>query len=346
MDTYHLVGVRTIARQRAEIPPQRPGEALIEVAAVGICGSDLGAYRGEHPRMRPPLLMGHEFAGRISALGDDAGDFEVGDRVAVNPVISCGDCRSCLAGQENTCADYRVIGCRPELPGALAQFVSVPVENLHRLSEGCTMEMAAVVQPLAVSYHATVTRAAVAVGESVAILGAGPIGLGCLLVARAIGARTVVVDLDEGRLSTATAFGADAVVPARAANVAGAVTDALGTGVDVVLEAAGGRQTATLSLANEIVRPGGRIVVIGNFAAGISMGDAADLKTKELSLLGSQGYANESYAGVLAMVQAGDLDASALVSHRFALSQTPKAFELLDDDSQEKMKIIVASEAQ
>ncbi len=152
-------------------PEAGPGDVLIEVLATGICGSDIHGYTGENGRRVRGQVMGHETVGRVLAVGPDAGsDLAVGDAVAVNPVLWCGDCRQCAVGREQSCPDKRIIGVAPELRSAFAERMAVPARNAVKLPAGMPVEHGALVEPLAVGYHALV-RGACRAGEAVLVLG-------------------------------------------------------------------------------------------------------------------------------------------------------------------------------
>lgn len=309
------------------------GQVLIRPEAVAICGSDVAAFQGHHPRMVPPLVLGHEFSGTVVGHGPDVPAKVIGSRVAVDTLVSCGVCAACLDGRINLCAAYQVIGCRPNLPGALAELVAVDARKAWQLPDDCSAITGALVQPLSVSHHAVVDRAQLSAGDEVAIIGAGPVGLGALMMSLALGATATVVDLDPYRLDLARRIGAHrALLPEEAADQ--------GSEPDVVVECVGGRQSSTLNLAAESVRHGGRIVIVGNFASGAPGVDAATMKVKELDVLGSQGYAH-SYGHVVEMIRSGAIDPAPMVSHDLPLEDPAAALELLDNQDVKKGKVVM-----
>jgi threonine dehydrogenase-like Zn-dependent dehydrogenase len=288
--------------------------------------------------MVPPLVLGHEFAGAVVAVGSDVSDDLIGRRVAVDPVVSCGRCQACLDGRSNICHAYRVLGCRTDLPGAFAEKVVVDALKIWELPDGCSSLTGALIQPLAVSHHAVVDRAELAAGDEVLILGAGPVGLGALMLALAQGATTTVVDIDPYRLEIANRMGAHQTLTADEA------ADPFGQ-PRVVLECVGGRQSSTLRMAGSWVRPGGRIVIVGNFTEGVDGIDPVAIKVKELDVLGSQGYA-DSYGRVLEMIRSKQIDASAMVSHELPLDDPSAGLELLDDSDVDKAKVVMTAQDQ
>lgn len=335
MPRFTLVAPGVVEQRTGPAPRPLPGTVVVRSASVGLCGSDLLAYRGKHPRMVPPLVLGHEFAGTVEAVADDVDRFAPGDRVAVNPVVACGACPPCREGRDNICQRYRVIGCHPDLPGGLARYVRVVADRVHPIPDTVSFDAAAVIQPLAVSYHATKTIGRVGADDRVLVVGAGPIGIGCVIVARAAGAHVSVVDLVDRRREQALALGAAEAFDPRGD---GPPPD---DRFDVVLEAVGGAQNATVGTALRAVRRGGRVVVIGNFPDGGTGVDLSLVKSKEITMSGSQSYSAASYRDMLDLEASGRVDPEALVSHRIPFSETPRAFSLLADDSVDKQKIII-----
>jgi len=334
-----LVGIREMAETSIPDPAPGPGQAVVRTEAIGICGSDLAAFQGHHPRMVPPLVLGHEFAGEIVAVGPEVSDDLMARRVAVDPVVSCGVCQACLEGRHNICDTYRVLGCRPDLPGAFAEMVLVDADKTWELPDDCSYLTGALIQPLAVSHHAVVDRAGVEAADEVLILGAGPVGLGALMLAMAQGATTTVVDIDPYRLEVARRMGAHEILTADEAAERAAEQPVRPR---VVLECAGGAQSSTLALATAWCRPGGRIVIVGNFTEGTEGVDPVAIKVKELDVLGSQGYA-ESYGHVVEMIRSGRVDPSPMVSHVLPLDDPSAGLELLDDTHSDKAKVVMTA---
>jgi len=336
-----LVGVKELEETILPDPAPGPGQVVVRVESVGICGSDLSAYRGLHPRMVPPLVLGHEFAGEIVTTGPGVVGELVGSRVAVDPLVTCGVCDACAGGRRNICHRYRVIGGRPGLPGAFAELVAVDADLTWALPDECSYVSGALVQPLAVSHHAVMNRAQVVEGDAVLIIGAGPIGLGALLIALAQGATVTVTDIDAYRLAVAERLGAHQTFLAGPTdlNKAGGPTRPR-----IVLECAGGRQSMTLATATAWCRPGGRIVIVGNFADGVDGIDPVAMKANELEVLGSQAYV-DSFGEVIEMVRSHRLDPIGIVSHVLGLDEAAAGLELLDDPNTEKTKIVMGAQS-
>jgi L-iditol 2-dehydrogenase len=319
-------------------PVPRRDEVLLRVAANAICGSDLSAYRGVHSRIRPPTILGHEFSGTVVARGPDATSIPLGTVVAAEPNIACGRCRFCLAGYPNVCVDYLVVGEDVSRPGACAEYVTVPEAQCYPLPAGISPIVGAVVQPLAIA-HRAVDRGRIAAGETVLVIGAGPIGLGAMRIAKERGARTIIVDPLRYRLDVATRFGADtAVTPDEADDAVRAATD--GYGVDVAIECVGGAQTATFTDACRLTARQGRVVVVGSFKHDEAPLPIIGFKFRELEIIGSQGHPG-TFGPVIAMIASGALPAADLVTHRLPLERVADGFALLADRREDVVKVVI-----
>lgn len=326
----------------ATIEPPAPmeGRVLIDVRAVALCGSDLAAYRGTHPAIRPPTVLGHEFAGVVVDTGGSA-DLANGDRVCVDPTFGCGVCRLCRSGRSNICRQYTVMGRTLEFPGGMAGRVSVPPDHVHPLPDGVAVETGALVQPVSVGYHAAVDRGAVSDGTVVLVAGAGAIGASIVMASVAAGARVIVVDIVESRLRLAAELGAGVIVNARAEDLADVVAaETSGFGVDVALEASGARDDELLRSLIRATARGGTVVVVG--AKGDRMAiQIGDIKYGEKTITGSQAHP-QTFPRVIAGIESGALPADRLISHRFPFSAVADAFDLLDRGDGHVMKVVLA----
>ncbi|WP_295398150.1 alcohol dehydrogenase catalytic domain-containing protein [Meiothermus sp.] len=293
--------------QEESPPTPGPGEALLKPLAVGLCGSDLHVYEGQHPFVRYPVYPGHEVAAQVLALGPGTDPGWLGARVVLEPSLTCGRCPSCRSGRYNICHELRVMGF--QAPGAMAEHFVAPLEKLHRLPEGLSPEQGALVEPLAVAVHAVAqTRVA---GLEVAVLGAGPIGLLVAQVARAYGAASVrVVDPLEARRRLAEELGLPAQPPD-------------GSRYEVVFECVGSEKA--LEGAIRACHKGGEVVVVGVFGrpACISAGLVQDW---ELTLRGSLMYTFRDYQEALRLLAQGQAQVEPLITHRFPLAEAPQAF--------------------
>lgn len=343
MKAMRLVDVRQF--EQVELPPPTvgPSDVLVRITAVSICGSDLLGYLGQHQRIKPPTVLGHEPAGVVTEVGRDVTTIAVNQRVAVDPTFGCGTCRHCLSGRKNVCHEYIVLGESDDLPGATAGWVSVPWDSVHPLPDSVTDEEGAVVQPLAVSLHAARDQGQIEAGQTVLVFGAGQIGLGILLAARAVGARTIMVDPLDYRLEMARALGAEFTVHPTFEELQKTVMDATdGYGVDVAFDAVGGASDRLFVDAVRLTARGGRIVVAGLKipAAELPIGD---LKFGEKIVIGSQAHP-DSFPEVIRRIAEGIYPVRDLITHRFPISQIAEAFDLLERRADGVMKVVLTAE--
>lgn len=237
------------------------GEVVLEVVRAAICGTDSSEWDHGPVLCRPGVVLGHEFVGRVVATGRGVTSFGLGDRVVSGAGISCGVCRWCRAGRTNLCAEYRTLGL--QVDGGLADLVVSPAAICRPVPDGCDDDAAAMTQPFAVALHA-LSRAGVAEGDAVAVIGCG--GIGAFIVAGAVGrvggGSVTAVDLDAGRLETARALGAQGVLDARGRDLSDLLLEqSNGVGFDVVIEATGAPHAPAAAIA--AARRGGRVLLVG-----------------------------------------------------------------------------------
>lgn len=323
---YH--GNRDVRVDDIPEPDVRPGTVKIAPEWCGICGSDLHeflvgpetipAVGNPHPITGEvvPIVLGHEFAGRIVEVGVGIDDLAVGDRVAVEPIIRDNSCPACLSGDYNMCPLIGFHGLSGG-GGGLADFTVVPRYMVHKLPPSISTEIGALVEPLAVGWHA-VRRSGIRLGETAAVIGAGPIGLVTMLALRAAGAGLVaMVEISEARKQKATAMGADIVLDPTTDDVVATLRQMTGGGVDVAFDASG--NNATLTLALESVRAKGQVVNIALWEHPAEI-DMFKFLFTEANLTSSLAYAND-HAAVIAALAAGRLDAAPLISRRIPLEE-------------------------
>ncbi|WP_026932564.1 zinc-dependent alcohol dehydrogenase [Glycomyces tenuis] len=324
--------------EEAPDPVPAAGEVLLEIVATGICGSDLHGYTGENGRRHPGQIMGHETVGRIAALGEAVGeDLTVGAPATVNPVIGCGACPQCGAGSEQHCARRRVIGVDPALSSAFAEYMTVPARNVVPLPPEVPIEYGALVEPLAVGYHAAV-RGRTAPEDRVLVVGGGPIGQACALAARRLGAaRVAVSELSAGRRDLVTALGFAAVDPSRG-DLAELVGEALGGPATVVIDAVG--SSGSLAGAFAASERAARVVLVGMGAPDVSL-SAYAISTDERSVIGSFCYPSEEFRRTAEWVATLPAGLEHLIDDRVAFDAGPKAFAELAAGGLDASKILV-----
>ncbi len=325
-----------------DVPKPEPGPRDIRVAvrACGICGSDVHGYDGSSGRRIPPLVMGHEAAGFVDAVGPEVKGFKPGDRVTFDSTIHCGECVYCRAGNVNLCDRRRVVGVSPgeyRQDGAFAEAVVVPERIVCRVPDPVSFEHAAMVEPLSVAVHA-VKRAKPAAGEAALVVGCGMIGLLTLQTAKAAGcAQVIAVDLEPGRLEQARRLGADVTIRASEDVHAKIAELTGGRGVDVAFEAVGA--AAPIATAVCGLKKGGTLVLIGNVTPKVEV-DLQAIVTRELSLLGTCASSGE-YPEALELLARGAVRLDGLISAIAPLEDGPAWFERLYAHEPGLMKVIL-----
>jgi L-iditol 2-dehydrogenase len=332
MVTSRLYGIRDLRVERAPVPTPGPGEVLLEIASVGTCGSDVHYYLeggiGD-AIVKEPITMGHEFSARIAGFGEDAEgqhDLRLGQLVAVEPAISCGMCEFCQHGHPNICPNVRFCGT-PPIDGVFAEYAVMPTENCFPLPEGFSPDEGALLEPLGIAIH-TVDLAHLKVGQTVAILGAGTIGLMTAAVARAAGAGVIYMSEPLAhRRQFALEYAADAVFNPTEENVVQAIMQATdGRGVDVAFEAAGA--TETPDQAARVTCPGGKVIVVGIPSDDTMTMNASVIRRKGLTIKLVRRM-KHTYPRAIRMVSKGIVNIKPLATHHFPLERIVEAFELV-----------------
>lgn len=313
------LGPDKLETSEVPIPTLSKEEALIRVEACGFCGSDLGIVAGVHPRARGPLTLGHEFCGTIHKLYGDRDGFEVGDRVTAFPLISCGECFACRSGHSHVCKTLKLFGF--DADGAMAEFVRVPIGSLLKLPRTMPPSIGAVIEPLAVAVHG-VSMAPKQEVKTIAVLGAGPIGLLTALVASLQSRVTVYIsDIQPSRLELAQELGLSACAAGRGLHEQ-IMRMSNGEGADLVYECAGAPSSAADMTA--LLRPRGTVVNLGVFKTPVKV-DLQAVNFKELTLIGSRVYTREDFKTAISMAEA--LPIQRVITHSFSLSEVQAAFE-------------------
>ncbi len=337
MEALVWLGPRKMEVRREPVPQPRPGEVLVEVAAVGICGSELSGYLGENSLRKPPLIMGHEAAGRIAfdsdALLSDGSPARAGTRVTFNPLVTCGACDLCRAGKNNLCRNRQLISAHR--PGAFAGYVAVPAHLCVPLPDHVSLTLGSLTEPLACSVRAVAHAGA---PQSLVILGAGPIGLLCLIAARAAGVDQILIsDVSERRLAVARAWGATATVNARD-DVLAAVQALAPGGADAAIDAVG--LTITREQAVRAIAPGGRAVYIGLHEEQ-SMFAANYVVRQEITVVGSFTYSDADFRRALDLLAAGWVSLDGDWLEERPLAAGPAAFAELIAGATRATKIVL-----
>jgi len=327
----------------AEMPAPEPGhdEALIRVAACGICGSDVHGYDGSSGRRIPPIVMGHEAAGLIASVGNKVTGLKAGDRVTFDSTVYCGACANCLRGDMNLCDNRQVLGvsCGDyRRAGAFAEFVVVPARIIYRLPDNLSFPEAAMLEAVAVAMHG-VSLVPIVAGSSALVLGAGTIGLLVQQALRAAGcSRVFVADVDDSRLTLSRELGAAATLISGPDLLPQILKLTDGIGVDVAVEAVGRNETVAASI--DCVRKGGSVVLVGNIAPEVML-PLQKVVTRQIRLQGSCASAGE-YPKAIELMSAGAIQVKPLISAIAPLDQGPQWFERLYAREPNLMKVVLS----
>ncbi|WP_148252423.1 zinc-binding alcohol dehydrogenase family protein [Aidingimonas lacisalsi] len=299
-------------------PSCKAQEAMIRVRRVGICGTDIHAYGGNQPYFDYPRVLGHELSGDIVAVGDNVSADLIGQSAYVIPYLHCGECRACQRGKTNCCQHMQVIGVHRD--GGMAEYLCVPADHLVT-SRTLAPEQLALVECLAIGAHA-VRRSALEPGELTVIVGAGPIGMGTLQIAKSRGARTLVVDTNHDRLAFCRdVLGADGILHAGDDDLAATIaTHNDGALADIVFDATG--NPGAMQRGFDLAGHGGRYVLVSIVKADITFNDP-DFHRKELTLLGSRNATREDFETVTRLIETGAMQPTAMITHRGTLAEMP-----------------------
>lgn len=326
-----------------DVPMPRPsaGEVLIQVKACGICGSDVHGYDGSSGRRIPPLVMGHEAAGVVAAVGTGVNDLREGQPVTFDSTVYCGECEYCRQGLMNLCLNREVLGVSTadfRRQGAFAEYLVVPRRIVHPLPDGLDFAKAAMVEPLSVALHA-VKVSELPEKASALVIGAGMIGLLVLQALKNAGcAQILISDIDDSRLALAKELGATVTINAKSADTATeAQRHTNGLGVDVALEAVG--STPTVKTAIESVRRGGTVTLIGNIAPSVEI-PLQTVVSRQLRLQGTAASAGE-YPECIELLARGAINLNPLISMIAPLDEGQQWFDRLHAREAKLMKVIL-----
>lgn len=316
-------------------------DVLIDVLAVGICGSDIHGYTGENGRRRPGQIMGHELVGRVRDVGANVNvetGIERGVVVTVNPVLNCEKCEQCQKGAQQACVDKTVLGVTPDLTSAFAQLLVAPAKNVIPLPKQMPIEYGALVEPLAVGYHA-LRRGGCGPGERVLILGGGPIGQACVLAASRLGAaRIAVSEMDAHRRKLNASLGAVSLDLTTADDVPGAVERALEGKPSLVVDAVGTSKSLATALACAPLS--GKIVLVGMGAPNLDV-PAYEISTSERTMIGSFCYSADEFRDTARWVGTVPAELALLVEARVELDEAPHSFHALASGELRASKVLV-----
>ncbi len=342
MKTMMLTGIREM--ELVDTPEPRiknADDVIVRMRTVGVCGSDVHYYSSGgigKMRVRFPFTVGHEGAGEVCRTGSGVTDLVPGDRIAVEPAISCYDCDQCLAGRPNTCRKLRFVSCPGEEPGCLSEYILVPARNCHKIPAGVSFEQASLSEPLSIALY-SVKRSAHPVDGASVILGAGPIGLAVSAVLQAAGPGPVyMTEKVPERSETARSAGAEWVGNPDMEDVVAGLRKLVPEEPETVFECCGDQQA--LDQAVEMLRPGGRLMIVGIPEEQRYSFDVDLVRRKEITIY----YVRRQCGCVdeaVEMISSGRIDLDFMITHRFPLERTAKAFRLLDSYEEGIIKAII-----
>ncbi|MDR1977253.1 MAG: zinc-binding alcohol dehydrogenase family protein [Synergistaceae bacterium] len=315
-------------------PEPKPGvgQVAVRVKAVGICGTDIHVWHGERPDVSLPRVMGHEFSGVVEA---DSGKFKKGEKVVVDPVVSCGTCVSCKRGYPNLCSTVKCLGVQVE--GAFCDLIVVPEEKVYRFPESLSFVQASMIEPYSIASE-VMFRGGPVEGEKALVFGAGPIGLGILEGLKLRGLSVMVTDLVDSRLTKARELGADAVVNGKTENLAQAVNAFTEDfGLDFTVDAVGNPKI--MESAIDMAAPGGRVVVLG-FNPMPAQVPELSLVRKELKVMATRMNCNR-FPEVLGWFEEKKVHPDAVLSAVYPLEDVNKAFEHIAQNPDNTLKVVV-----
>lgn len=323
--------------REVETPQPAAGEALVRIEKIGICGSDIHVYHGEHPFTSYPVTQGHEVSGVVEALGEGVEGLRVGQKVTIQPQVVCGACYPCRHGKYNLCEQLKVMGF--QTTGVASHFFAVDARKVTPLPETMSLDDGAMIEPLAVAVHA-VRRAGDVRGQKIVVLGAGPIGNLVAQTAAGLGAADVMItDVSDWRLEKAAQCGAAHCVNTKREDLGEAILAAFGPDkADVIYDCAG--NDVTMGQAIRYARKGSTIILVAVFA-GMAKVDLAVLNDHELDLNTSMMYRSEDYEKAIELASAGRVQLAPLVSRRFPFREYLDAYRYIDEHRETTMKVII-----
>lgn len=336
-----MTKIREVEIQTIDIPTVDADEVLIKVAAVGVCGSDVHYYESGRIGdfiVEKPIILGHELAGEIVEIGKNVKNVTIGDRVAVEPGVTCGRCEYCKEGRYNLCPDV-VFYATPPVDGAFCEYVKIRQDFAFKIPESLSCEEAAMIEPFSVGIHAA-NRTGVKTGQTVAILGMGPVGLLAVVAAKEYGASQIIVtDLEPKRLEIAKKLGATDTINIRETDATDAIKQLTGgKGVDVAWETAGHPSALKTALAS--VRRGGKVGLVGMPKELEIPINIHTITGGEVDIVGIFRYCN-TYPTAVKILSSGKYDIQALMTHSYSLDDTQAALEEAMTNKSEAIKVVV-----
>lgn len=323
--------------QAVETPRPGPGQLLIKIQRIGICGSDIHVYHGKHPFTKYPVTQGHEVSGEIAEVGEGVTAWQLGQHVTIEPQLVCGECHPCRNGKYNLCESLKVMGFQST--GTASEYFCVDQSKVTLLPDSIGFDQGAMIEPLAVAVHA-VRQAGDVKGKKIAVLGAGPIGNLVAQTALGMGASQVLItDVSDYRLELAGKTGIRFCVNTRLKDFGEAMVEAFGPDkADIIYDCAG--NNITMGQAIKYARKGSIIILVAVFD-GMAEIDLAVLNDHELRLDTSMMYRHEDFVEAISLVEREKVHLSPLISRHFAFRDFLEAYKYIDANRETTMKVII-----
>lgn len=317
-------------------PARKPGEALLKLLYGGICGSDLGSYRGTFAYFSYPRTPGHEFSAEIVEIDENDRGLKPGMVVVCNPYFNCGECYSCKHGLVNACMSNQTMGVQRE--GAFSEYITMPLDRIYD-GKGLEPMVLAIIEPLCISYHG-VKRAGVKGGDKVLIVGAGTIGILAAVAAKQKGAEVYIADVSRVKLDYAREFGVDGVVLADGPEAYERAVKEItgGNGFDVTIEAVG--LPSTFQNCIDAAAFGGRMVLIGVGKENLDF-NFTMIQKKELNVFGSRNALKPDFLELIDLVKEGKIPLKKIITDVYKFDQAPRAFQELNENAGRMLKVMI-----
>lgn len=336
MKAIRIIEPLSVELVESEVPMPKADGALIRIKAAGICGSDIGAYRGTNGLVSYPRIIGHELAGEIVSIPENnKNGLRIGDRVVVDPYIYCGECYPCSIGRTNCCEDLKVLGIH--IDGGMAEYFTHPADMLIKIPDDMTWEQAAMAEPLTISLHG-IHRGGLKEGEYCAIIGAGPIGLVAGMIAQAYGAHAILLDLVQARLDFAKSVGIEHVINSRIGNPLDCIREITGGNMaQQVMECSGANAAVRMCL--DLVSNAGRVTFTGWPKNETSL--PTDLITKkEIDIRGARTSAAE-FEEALELIMSKRVDITKILTKTIKMEEVPETIADISQNPGDYMKVVV-----